>query len=134
MRLFSLCRGSSSSFLDITSSTNMKPLLAISLRFSLFASLVAAARVSYEGAKAMRVAVGEDVTIVANLISSLSLPTWKGAPQGIPKPNSHVDLVVPAAKIAAFEQRTAGMTLETMHEDLGMAIEEEGRMAKYAGM
>jgi hypothetical protein len=41
---------------------------------------------------------------------------------------------VPADKIAAFEQLTAGMTLETMHKDLGMAIEEEGMMAEYAGV
>lgn len=81
----------------------------------------------------MRVAVGEDVTVVAHLISALSLPTWKGAPHGIPRPNSSVDLVVPADKIAAFEQLTAGMTLEAMHEDLGMAIEEKGRMAEYTG-
>jgi hypothetical protein len=112
----------------------MKSLLTTSVRFTLFASLAAAAKVSYEGAKAMRVAVGEDVTVVADLISTLSLPTWKGAPQGIPKPNSNVDLVVLADKIAAFEQLTAGMTLETMHEDLGLAIEEEGRMAEYTGM
>jgi hypothetical protein len=81
----------------------MKSSLARTLSSSLFASLGAAAKVSYEGAKAMHVAVGEDVTVVADLISSLSLPTWKGAPQGIPKPNSHVDLVVPADKIAGFE-------------------------------
>lgn len=81
----------------------------------------------------MRVAVGEDVTAVADLISTLSLPTWKGAPQGIPKPNSHVDLVVPADKVTAFEKLTVSMALETLHEDLGLAIEKEGRMATYAG-
>jgi hypothetical protein len=120
--------------LDLAVSIIMKSLLVISLHFALFTSLAAATKVSYEGAKAMRVAVGEDITALADLISSLSLPTWKGAPQGIPKPNSYVDLVVPVDKIAAFEQLTAGMTLETMHEDLGLAIEEEGRMAEYAGV
>lgn len=109
----------------------MKCFLATSLHL---ASWAAAAKVRYEGAKAMRVAVGEDVTVVADLISSLSLPTWEGSSQGIPKPNSYVDLVVPADKIAAFEQLTDGMTLETMHEDLGMTIEEEERMTEYAGM
>jgi hypothetical protein len=112
----------------------MKSLLTTTFCSALITTLAVAAKVSYEGAKAMRVAVGEDVTAVADLISTLSLPTWKGAPQGIPKPNSHVDLVVPADKVAAFEQLTAGMTLETMHENLGLAIEEEGRMSVYAGM
>jgi hypothetical protein len=31
----------------------------------------------------------------------------------------------------AFEQLTAGMALETMHEDLGLAIEEEGDGGVY---
>jgi hypothetical protein len=66
---------------DLAISIIMKSLLVISLHFALFMSLAAAAKVSYEGAKAMRVAVGEDITVVADLISSLSLPTWKGAPQ-----------------------------------------------------
>jgi hypothetical protein len=53
----------------------MKSLLAATLCSALFVSLGAAAKVSYEGAKAIRVAVGDDVTVVANLISSLSLPS-----------------------------------------------------------
>jgi hypothetical protein len=38
-----------------------------------------------------------------------------------------------ADKIAAFEQLTAGMALETMYEDFGLAIEKEGRIAEYTG-
>jgi hypothetical protein len=99
-------------------------------------ALGATARVSYEGAKAMRIAVGEDVVAVAQLIADLSLPTWKGAPQGIPKPNSRVDLVVPANKVQEFESRAKkeGLSVDTMHEDLGAAIDEEGRMSIYQGI
>ena len=96
-------------------------------------ALGATARVSYAGAKAMRISVGEDVVLVAQLIADLGLPTWKGAPQGIPKPNSRVDLVVPADKMGEFESRVqkSGLDVDTMHEDLGLAIEEEGRMSVY---
>jgi hypothetical protein len=115
-------------------SINTMSLLARILCSVLFSALGVAAKANYDGAKAMRIAVAEDITIVADLISILSLPTWKGAPQGIPKPNSFVDVVVPADKTTAFEKLTTDMTLETLHEDLGLAIAEEGKMAVYAGM
>lgn len=90
------------------------------------------AKVSYDGAKAMRVSVGEDVQPIVEVIQQLSLPIWKGTADGIPRPNGHVDLVVPADKVAEFEDLTAAMTTEVMHEDLGLSIAEEGNMAAYA--
>ncbi len=111
----------------------MKSFLTTTLSSALLLTLGSAAKVSYDGAKAMRIAVGEDVVPVAQLIADLKLQTWKGAPQGIPKPNTFVDLVVPADKVAAFHEKTASMTIETMHEDLGAAIDAEGGMSAYAG-
>lgn len=95
-----------------------------------------AAKVSYDGAKAVRVPVGEDVTPLLDVIEKLRLPTWKGVNKanGVPIANSHVDLVVPADKVAEFEELTADMTTEVMHEDLGLSIAEEGNVGVYAGM
>jgi carboxypeptidase A4 len=91
------------------------------------------AKVNYDGAKAMRIAVGEDVEPLMNLIQTLSLPVWKGLAQGVPKPNSHVDLVVPADKVDVFARLTAKMNTEVMHDDLGASIADEGNMDVYAG-
>lgn len=99
----------------------------------LSAAATASAKVSYDGAKAMRIPTGGDVTPVLDIIEKLSLPTWKGVSNGIPVPNSHVDLVVPADKVADFEQLAGTMNTEVMHEDLGASIAEEGVMAAYAG-
>lgn len=89
------------------------------------------AQVSYDGAKAMRIPTGEDVTPVLDIVNKLSLATWKGMANGVPVPNSHVDLVVPADKIDDFNQLVEGMTTEVMHEDLGASIAEEGNFAPY---
>lgn len=110
----------------------MKPSLT-SLILALNAS-VGLAKVSYDGAKAMRIATGEDVTPLLDVIEKLHLPTWKGAVKGIPVANSHVDLVVPANKVAEFEEATANMETEVMHEDLGLSIAEEGNVGTYAGV
>ena len=112
----------------------MRSILALPVVAS---SLVAAASatVSYDGAKAMRVSVGEDVTPVMSLINSLELPTWKGAPFGVPKPNSMVDVVVPKEKVAWFESvvKSSALGTETMHEDLGLAIASESTESVYEG-
>lgn len=92
-----------------------------------------ATKVSYDGAKALRVLTGEDVTGVLYVINKLSLPTWKGMANGVPVANSHVDLVVPADKVAEFDQLSNGFDTEVMHEDLGLSIAEEGTMSTYAG-
>lgn len=69
-----------------------------------------------------------------SLIEDLNLSVWKGAPQGVPLPNTHVDLVVPADKVAEFDERTVGFNAEVMHEDLGASIAAEGIVASYQGI
>lgn len=95
--------------------------------------VVAVTKVNYNGFKAVRVFVGEDVIPLADVIRQLSLPTWKGAQEGIPIPNRHVDLVVPADKVAKFEELTSSMTTEVMHEDLGLSIASEGHTDVHDG-
>lgn len=51
--------------------------------------------------------------------------------EGIPVTNGFFDLVVPADKISVFEDLTSSFTTEIMHEDLGLAIEEESRGTPY---
>ncbi|KAK6584274.1 hypothetical protein PZA11_002498 [Diplocarpon coronariae] len=89
------------------------------------AAAAAAAQVSYAGFRAVRVPVGEDVAPLAEIIAQLRLPTWKGAADGVPRPNTNVDLVVPADQVAEFERLTAAMDTEVMHEDLGAAMAAE---------
>lgn len=85
-----------------------------------------AERVSYDGARAVRIPVGEDVEPLANIIRRLELPTWKGVTRdGIPHPGSNVDLVVPADKVTLFDALTKGFSVEIMHEDLGASIAAE---------
>ncbi|TVY81002.1 Metallocarboxypeptidase A-like protein [Lachnellula suecica] len=91
------------------------------------------AKVSYDGAKAMRIPTGEDVTPLLDIINKLSLPTWKGIANGVPVANSHVDLVVPAEQVDEFNKLMGSMPVEVMHEDLGASIADEGTMAAYAG-
>lgn len=90
-----------------------------------FTTVVSSAKVSYDGDKAFRIPVGEDVVPLMEVIQKLELPVWKGAVNGVPLPNSHVDLVVPATKIKEFAKLTASMTTEVMHEDLGASIAAE---------
>lgn len=101
------------------------------LRLLPAASIATAGKVSYDGAKAIRIPVGEDVTQVMSVIHELDLPVWKGLAQGVPAPNSHVDIVVPASKVAEFEDLTSSITTEVMHEDLGLSIAEEGIVTPY---
>ncbi|KAI9049264.1 hypothetical protein LZ554_007111 [Drepanopeziza brunnea f. sp. 'monogermtubi'] len=91
-----------------------------------FAIVAESAKVSYDGAKAIRIPVGEDVTPLMEVIQQLDLPVWKGARHGVPRANSNVDLVVPAEKVREFEELTATMNTEIMHEDLGASIAAEG--------
>jgi carboxypeptidase A4 len=97
------------------------------------ASAAVAKKANYDGAKAMRVSVAEDVTPLLNVIEKLVLDTWKNVKNGVPMANSNVDLVVPANKAAEFTKLTAGMTTEVMHEDLGASIAAEGTVSIYAG-
>lgn len=99
------------------------------MRFELLPLFVAAstvtAKVSYDGAKAIRIPVGEDVTPLMDIISKLELPTWKGVQNGVPQANSLVDLVVPAEKVDEFNTLVADINHEVMHEDLGASIAAE---------
>lgn len=82
--------------------------------------------VNYDGAKAIRIPVGDDVIPLMEIIDQLQLPTWKGmTAEGVPKANSNVDLVVPADKVEEFETLIDGIDIEIMHEDLGASIAEE---------
>ncbi|CAG8973226.1 hypothetical protein HYALB_00006395 [Hymenoscyphus albidus] len=88
------------------------------------------ATVSYDGAKAIRIPVGEDVIPVMKIIDQLQLPVWKGVgADGVPKANSNVDLVVPAEKAEEFGSMINGINIEVMHEDLGASIAEESSAA-----
>lgn len=87
-----------------------------------------AKQVSYEGAKALRIPVGEDVIPLYKIIKSLDLPTWKGVSEGgVPIAGGHVDLVVPANKAAKFEELTKDKDFDivVLHENLGASIEAE---------
>jgi hypothetical protein len=84
------------------------------------------ANTKYNGAQAVRVVVGDDVVPLMKIIDKLSLASWKGvAPNGVPKANGNVDLVVPAAKLEEFNALVDGMEFEVMHEDLGASIAAE---------
>lgn len=111
----------------------MKTFRLSTLLAALQATLALSARVNYDGFKAVRIAVGDDITVVKNLIETLSLPTWKGVVNGLPTPNALVDVVVPPHAAPAFQELSAGLHTEVMHEDLGLAIAAEGQFSAYAG-
>ena len=102
----------------------MRPLL-LPLGLGLSATAVFAAA-NYDGAKAIRILIGDDVIPVIDAISQLDLPVWKGiSDEGVPKTNSNVDLVVPADKLEKFHEIVGGLGTEVMHEDLGASIAAE---------
>lgn len=59
------------------------------------------------------------------VIQKLDLQIWKGAPDGVPQANSHVDLVVTADQLPAFDRMTASMATQIMHADLGASMAAE---------
>lgn len=87
-------------------------------------------KVSYKDDKAIRLAVGENVSKVKRMIRDLSLSTWNGDPQA----NKYVDLVVPQSKLATFTTSTESMETKIMHEDLGASIEKEANYVAYSGI
>lgn len=99
--------------------------LSLSALFLLAVSVIAEKKVSYDGAKAIRIEVGEDVTSVLSIITELKLETWKGMADGVPVAGGHVDLVVPANKVAKFNKLAEKIKTEVMHEDLGASIAQE---------
>ncbi|KAB5522881.1 hypothetical protein GE09DRAFT_1043889 [Coniochaeta sp. 2T2.1] len=106
--------------------------LAILSAYCALASAAAAAprpeRVSYDGYKVFRVDVGNLVGKVNDVVASLGLATWKGAP----KAGAAADIVVPPAKVEAFAKEIEGLNAVTMHEDLGASISEESSFQAYA--
>jgi Carboxypeptidase activation peptide len=86
-------------------------------------------KVSYDGYKVFRLAVGDEVSKVDAIISKLNLKTWTGAPRA----GAFADLVVPPSQIDAFINETVGMDIITMHEDLGASIANESSFQVYAG-
>ncbi|KAF2843258.1 hypothetical protein M501DRAFT_926284 [Patellaria atrata CBS 101060] len=98
---------------------------------TLFVSLAAAAavqkRTNYGGYKVFRVAYGSDSSSVDNIVSSLSLQTWKAAA----KNTGHVDVVVPPEQLEAFEEATADLETSVMHKNLGASIAQEEDFGVY---
>ncbi len=64
-----------------------------------------------------------------NVVNRLGLTTWMGSPRA----NALTDIVVPPEQVEAFSTEMAVMKPQTMHEDLGVSIEVEGRYGVYAG-
>ncbi|KAH6845741.1 carboxypeptidase [Chaetomium sp. MPI-CAGE-AT-0009] len=92
------------------------------------ASVPSSERKSYDGYKVVRLAVGEDVAKVQNMVDRLGLATWKGKPRA----NADADIVVPPSALGAFEAEIAGMKAVTMHKDLGASIADEESFSTYA--
>ncbi|KAK1770165.1 zinc carboxypeptidase [Phialemonium atrogriseum] len=107
----------------------MKPVPAISL-FLAFSSaaVVQPRRVSYDGYKVLRLAVGEEAEKLNGIVSRLNLPTWKGAPRA----GAFADIVVPPAQFEEFSKVVVGMDAIVMHEDLGASIAAESAFNFYA--
>lgn len=77
--------------------------------------------VSYEGHKVFRVAVGNNVDRVNQIVEKLNLQTWKAAK----KAGVFADIVVQPAQLDAFTKATKGLETTVMHENLGAAIANE---------
>lgn len=108
----------------------MRPQL-LSLGFALATAASVFAQVSYDGAQAVRVVTGDDVIPLMEIIDKLGLASWKGvAPDGTPRANANVDLVVPAEKVVEFTDLVDGMEFEVLHEDLGASISAEAGESK----
>ncbi|MCJ1426938.1 hypothetical protein MMC29_004841 [Sticta canariensis] len=83
--------------------------------------------VNYDNYKVIRLGVGDNLSKVNDLLRERSLSTWNGAP----KADGHVDVVVPAFQLKAFEDSTASMETQVMHEDLGASIAKERAYKPY---
>ena len=107
------------------------PILALSGLVSLAsaAAVQTSQRKSYDGFKVFRLAVGQDAAKVSGIIEKLDLTTWMGAPRA----GKNSDIVVPPAQVSAFAAATAGMSIVTMHEDLGRSIDDQTTFSAYAG-
>lgn len=97
--------------------------------FALTALAVASralAKSAYDGTKVFRVKIADNTQEVDNIISKLSLETWRPNVDGM-----SADVVVPASKLSKWKSMAASLNTETMHEDLGVSIEEESTFQAY---
>ena len=101
----------------------MKFLLLSSLFLALAnaTAIVSTGKISYDGYKVLRV---QSSPQVKEVIQSLGLATWKGAP----KDTGTVDVVVPPG-VKDLNQFDA----HVMHADLGASIAQEAQFEPYAG-
>lgn len=104
--------------------------LALALACAALTSAVSVPpKVTYDGFKVYRVSVGSKVAAVKSMISKLQLESWTGKP----KADGVIDLMVPPTQVEKFEADTADLSIEVMHEDLGLSIAEESQVSVYAG-
>jgi murein tripeptide amidase MpaA len=87
-------------------------------------------KVSYSGTRVVRVSVGNNVDKVNDVISKLSLTTWKGKPRA----GAFADIVIPPSQQAAFDREITGLNTVVMHADLGASIAAESDFQAYAGV
>ena len=101
----------------------MKSLLFSSLFLALVnaTAIVSTSKISYDGYKVLRV---QSSPHVKELIQSLGLSTWKGAP----KDTGTVDVVVPPGV-----KDLDGFDAHVMHVDLGASIAQEAQFEPYIG-
>jgi len=111
----------------------MKPLAALTGLLALAeaaATPAAERKVSYDGYKVVRLAVGDQAARLNGIVADLGLSTWKGAA----KPGGLADVVVPPDRVGEFEALTADLDATTMHDDLGASMADEGVFRNYAGL
>ena len=84
-------------------------------------AIPSSAKITYDGYRVLRV---QSSPHVKELIQSLGLSTWKGAP----KATGTVDVVVPPGV-----KDLDGFDAHVMHEDLGASIAQEAQFEPYAG-
>jgi len=104
-------------------------LLLSSVIFASVSAVSVPTKISYDGYKVFRVGYGTESSAIDDLVSSLSLQTWKSSAKG----TGHVDVVVPPSALQDFQLGTADMDTSIMHNDLGSSIAEEESFQAYAG-
>ena len=108
----------------------MKTIVIKSLFLGLATAALVPRQANYDGYQVVRLQVGDNLARVQSLIRDLSLSTWNGGP----KPNSEVDVVVPAGVVQQFDAQTAGLSSSLMHPNLGESIAREADYPVYQGM
>ena len=89
--------------------------------------------VNYDGYKVVRIptgSTGDNLVSIQNIIDDLRLrtlehPTVQGA---------NVDIMVPPDQVNQFDEKSKGLEVQVLHEDLGADIAGEGEMGAYEGI